>query len=118
MNRGHTHKNVMSGKGLLLIVSLILLVGLGVHFVLRGQLAGLTQERHEQDALRAHEEGVLQEKKKEQAEVNSPDYIVKVAQENYDLVSREEIHFEFDHPENLRNYTPAERALWMDEIRH
>lgn len=118
LNRGHMQRNVMSWKGWLLIFGIILLVGLGTHHILKGQQAQMTQERHEQDATRAHEEGLLLEKKNDLAEVNSPDYIVRVAQENYDLVNREEIHFEFDHPENLRNYTPEELAIWMNEVRH
>lgn len=118
MNRGRSQGKVMSWTGWLLLLGIILVVGLVSHFVLQGILNDKTTQRNERDALRVQEQGELDQKKKEQDEFNSPDYIVKVARENYDLVNRDEIHFEFDHPENLRNYTPEELAIWMAEVRH
>ena len=118
MNRGQIERKVMSWKGWLLILGIILIVGFVAHLVLNGQHGLIIHDRDEQDALRSREEGLLRKKKEERDEVNSPGYLMKIAYENTNQDNRKEIHFEFDHPENLGNYTLEEWAILMEEVRY
>ena len=109
------HKT-MTVKGFVFLLSLILLVFLGLHLMLKGDLG----RKAEQEKALQKELAKLEEEYKDLkgriSFVGSESYIVSAARSDYEYVNAEDIRFEFTNPEALYAYTDEELKTLVDEI--
>ena len=109
-------QRTMTVKGFLIILALVLAVFLCLHLIMKGDLSRKAeQERALQIAL-----SKLQEEEKDLQNqldiVETEDYIVSSARENYSYINRDDIRFEFSNPEALYTYTEDELRILVDEM--
>ncbi len=106
----------MNLKGFILLLGVALTVFLVLHLMLRSSLDEKAEkERELQVALTT-----LEERNKalmgQLDRVGTSDFIVSSAIRDYSFMNRNDIRFEYDHPEALQAYSESEFAILMDEI--
>lgn len=106
----------MNLKGFVLLLGVALTVFLVLHLMLRSSLDEKAEkERELQVALTT-----LEERNKalmgQLDRVGTSDFIVSSAIRDYSFMNRNDIRFEYDHPEALQAYSESEFAILMDEI--
>ena len=97
-------------------IGIILAVFLGVYLLLRGQISVRQQEIGTLEATlsRLQEENTALDT--ELRQVDTEDYIVSSAMNNYAFMSRNDLRFEFTNPEALYAYTSEELDIYMAEL--
>ena len=107
---------MMTVKGFILILFLILAVFMTFHLLMKGDLT----RKAEQEELLQEALAELQEEEKDlKAQlsiVGTEDYIVSSAMENYSYVKKDDIRFEFSNPEALYTYSEEELRILVDEM--
>ena len=106
----------MNMKGFLLILGALFLVFFVGHRMLRGTLDEKTER---ETALRATLTRLEEENRdlnNQLSIVDTKDYIVSSAIENYNYMSRDDIRFTFSNPEALYAYSEEEIQILMDEL--
>ena len=114
--KGSALHKTMNLKGFVLLLGVALTVFLVLHLMLRSSLDEKAEkERELQVALTT-----LEERNKaltgQLDRVGTSDFIVSSAIRDYSFMNRNDIRFEYDHPEALQAYSESEFAILMDEI--
>lgn len=107
----------MNMRGFIVILILALSVFLIFHLMLRGTL----NEKERQETELQEELAKLEERNRELnnqlARVGTDDYIVSSAIRDYSFMNKDDIRFEYDHPEALQAYSEAEFTILMEEMK-
>ena len=97
-------------------VGIILAVFLALHLILSAQVREkqLQEESLRQTLVRLQEENT--ELDAELQQVDSENYIVSSAMNNYAFMNKDDLRFEFTNPEALYAYTEEELSIMLDEM--
>ncbi len=106
----------MTLKGFALLMALILLIFLGLHLALKGDLSRKAEQEKTLRVTLARLEEENKDLKNQLSVVGTEDYIVTSARENYSFVNRDDIRFEYSNPEALYAYTEEELRILIDEM--
>lgn len=106
----------MNWKGFVLIIGLILIGFLTLHLIMRNTLKDQAEKEKALNQSKSRQEERYQELVKKQEMVGTDEYIAQSAIQNYSYVNKNDIRFEFDHPERLDLYTNAEIDIMMGEL--
>ncbi len=109
------HKT-MNLKGFVLILGIALALFLTFHLMLRGSLNQKEEKERELQVALTRLEERNKALNESLSKVGTSDYIVSSAMRDYSFMNKNDIRFEFDHPEALQAYSESEFAILMDEI--
>lgn len=97
-------------------VGIILAVFLVLHLILSAQVREkqLQEENLRQTLIRLQEENTELDAQLQQ--VDSENYIVSSAMNNYAFMNKDDLRFQFTNPEALYAYTEEELSIMLDEM--
>ena len=106
----------MNIRGFVLILAVLAVIFLVLHLVLRGNLDSRTEKEKALRMSLTRLEDENRELNVEMNRVDTKDYIVSSAMENYSYVNRDDIRFSFSNPEALYAYSEEEMQILLDEM--
>ena len=109
-------KQTMNYKGFVVIVGVILIAFFWLHNMMRNDLHRKDEMLKERQVVKSRLEEENLDLNNQLSIVDTKDYIVSSAIENYNYMSRDDIRFTFSNPEALYAYSEEEIQILMDEL--
>ena len=109
-------RKTMNLKGFVLILGIALVIFLALHLMLRDSLNKKTEKEKDLQVTLTRLEEKNRGLKEQLARVGTEQFIVSSAIQDYSFMNKNDIRFDFDHPEALYAYSEQEIRILMDEL--